>query len=352
MSNDEYPRICNIVELLEKKLVIPGYQRPYTWSEKNVNTLLNDIMRIITSSENAPQYRVGTIILYHNKEENKFEIVDGQQRLVTFALMIKCLNISYSIPILEEKLSIKSYSNIKNNYNLIKNRIDNKIGNNEKSKILEKLKQKIEVVVFSVDKIHEAFQLFDSQNSRGKKLIPQDYLKAYHLRAMRNELSKKQISIIERWENTNPNEIKKLLEHFFRIYQWNIGCDAKPLTVDEIDIYKGITVNTGYSYAIRALKASQEFQINAPIISGKDFFKMIDYYLILKKSLDEFPFKINEIEVFLRDQSLNREIGFNYAKELFQCALIYYYDKFKKLDREAIVNIFKWSFYPRFEKKG
>ena len=218
--------------------------------------------------------------------------------------------------------------------------------------IATELKEKIEIVVFIVKKEQEAFQLFDSQNSRGKELIPQDYLKAYHLRAMRNELNNKQISIVEQWENTEPNEIKKLLEYFFRIYQWKKGESAKTLTVEDIDVYKGISEKSDYTYARRALKASPEFQINEPFISGQDFFKMIQHYIILKKSLKELPEENQkELKAFLRNKKLNNNTGFNHANELFECALIYYYDKFKNLNYDAISNIFKWSFYPRIEKK-
>ena len=40
----------------------------------------------------------------------------------------------------------------------------------------------LEVVVLTVTELTEAFQLFDSQNTRGKALYPHDLLKAYHLR--------------------------------------------------------------------------------------------------------------------------------------------------------------------------
>jgi hypothetical protein len=40
-------------------------------------------------------------------------------------------------------------------------------------------------VIINVDKVEEAFQLFDSQNTRGKELDPHDLLKAYHLREMK-----------------------------------------------------------------------------------------------------------------------------------------------------------------------
>ena len=57
-------------------------------------------------------------------------------------------------------------------------------GDDEKKRFVDALKDIIEVIVITVDKESEAFQLFDSQNSRGKALYPHDLLKAYHLREM------------------------------------------------------------------------------------------------------------------------------------------------------------------------
>ena len=45
-------------------------------------------------------------------------------------------------------------------------------------------KCKVSVIEMPEDKLAEAFQLFDSQNNRGKKLEVHDLLKAYHLRAI------------------------------------------------------------------------------------------------------------------------------------------------------------------------
>lgn len=57
------------------QLKIPIYQRPYKWTAKNANKEV---------------YRVGTLILHHD-EDNYYNIVDGQQRIITFALLLKSL---------------------------------------------------------------------------------------------------------------------------------------------------------------------------------------------------------------------------------------------------------------------
>ena len=68
-------------------LHIPEYQRPYKWTVKNANLLLSDIMEAM--NENRLVYRVGTLILHKNKDF--YDIVDGQQRVITFLLLFHAL---------------------------------------------------------------------------------------------------------------------------------------------------------------------------------------------------------------------------------------------------------------------
>ena len=66
--------------LVEKKLKIPSYQRIYCWKEKTVMKLLEDVHNI------KSDYCIGSIIL-QKKDNETYDIIDGQQRLVTFALL-------------------------------------------------------------------------------------------------------------------------------------------------------------------------------------------------------------------------------------------------------------------------
>ena len=70
--------------------VVPIYQRPYTWEESNINDFLNDI-----SVENDGYY-IGNVLLIdkidHNHPNIKLqEVVDGQQRLTSLALILMAI---------------------------------------------------------------------------------------------------------------------------------------------------------------------------------------------------------------------------------------------------------------------
>jgi uncharacterized protein with ParB-like and HNH nuclease domain len=81
----------NVNNVLNMNLAIPDYQRPYCWSKKSVRDLLNDIQNTYEKCKNNIEYkyRIGTIILYYDTKDDKkiYEIVDGQQRIVTLSLI-------------------------------------------------------------------------------------------------------------------------------------------------------------------------------------------------------------------------------------------------------------------------
>ena len=86
------PKIIKICDLLKiENLSIPDYQRPYKWSPKNVNQLLDDIFLNVDKSA----YRLGTIVINENFDSKtntvKYNIVDGQQRTLTIYLIAKAL---------------------------------------------------------------------------------------------------------------------------------------------------------------------------------------------------------------------------------------------------------------------
>lgn len=110
------------------KLKVPEYQRPYKWTGKNAIQLLDDIL--LAKSQNKETYRVGTLILYKTQDrqthETIYEIVDGQQRVTTFVLLLHALGFG-EISFLKQsvKNNVHSTTNIPNNFLALKRRIQN-----------------------------------------------------------------------------------------------------------------------------------------------------------------------------------------------------------------------------------
>lgn len=71
-----------------KKFIIPDFQRPYKWHKEKCETLWNDIVNFFENEPEQTDYFLGTIVTAEN--ENKYpEVIDGQQRLTSFFLLLR-----------------------------------------------------------------------------------------------------------------------------------------------------------------------------------------------------------------------------------------------------------------------
>lgn len=87
-----------IKELFTNKkadFLIPDYQRPYAWDENECQTLWDDIFAFAFPNDNYSEfdsendeYFLGPIVTFKN-DDNKQEIIDGQQRLTTLMLLLR-----------------------------------------------------------------------------------------------------------------------------------------------------------------------------------------------------------------------------------------------------------------------
>ena len=80
-------KILNLAAVLTRKagLKVPRYQRPYTWSDREVRQLIQDLWRAY--KRGATFYFIGQIVLVRNNQ-GKLEISDGQQRLATLTMIM------------------------------------------------------------------------------------------------------------------------------------------------------------------------------------------------------------------------------------------------------------------------
>ena len=76
-----------------KPFVIPEYQRPYAWSDEQVETLFEDLWEFTAGTggtENNGSYFLGSIVSYEN-EDGEQEIIDGQQRITSLFLLLRAI---------------------------------------------------------------------------------------------------------------------------------------------------------------------------------------------------------------------------------------------------------------------
>lgn len=146
--------------LLEQRLAIPSYQRPYKWQQKHVNQLIDDVL----THRNKQSYRLGTVVLHRDKLKpayaGELDIVDGQQRLLTLTLLCSVLDQSgeFSTPLLEQSFASRvSINNLEHNAKVIENRLVG-LNDNERKALLHFVCDKCELIEVTLDDLSEAFQ--------------------------------------------------------------------------------------------------------------------------------------------------------------------------------------------------
>ena len=214
----------------KQNLRIPDYQRVYSWRGTHVHDLLKDTFGRSTS------YLMGTVILHKTQDERKntcYEIVDGQQRLVTLTILLNQLNHKpeenlTSLPLLGGSFSQGSARVIRNTQKVIREFLT---GKNDKEKIayrnfLTGADEGKPGLLFSIlviegnNALDRAYAFFDSVNSKGKPLTDFDLLKAHHLMFIPPKHEALASRHNDEWQNRDPNHGRVFSTTLRRLRMW------------------------------------------------------------------------------------------------------------------------------------
>ena len=278
-------------EVLRLPLAIPDYQRIYCWEESNVKCLLDDVFEHLTANNDVP-YRVGTIILHCH--DGRYDILDGQQRLVTLALLLSELGVKTSL--LKEKFASKqSIEYVAYNKHIIHDYV---LRHSELVHLTETLQNKIQfsVLVLENTTLDLAYTFFSNQNSRGVALSDYDLLKAHHLRHIPSSLEQQAKRVAEVWnkmiedgradndETSNTHQkqktanaayIRTLDTYLYRMRKWmrKRECD---------DSETNYRIKREYEAAPIVEEIPpfcERFYFNEPIQGGTHFFTFVEQHL-------------------------------------------------------------------------
>ncbi len=65
---------------------VPDYQRPYVWDKDHLGALIDDLVESYTNNK-EDEYFCGSIVIAENQKDNRWDVVDGQQRLTSFIIL-------------------------------------------------------------------------------------------------------------------------------------------------------------------------------------------------------------------------------------------------------------------------
>lgn len=363
LGNEKFKKFSDEMQTLLKgsegskyQLTIPFYQRAYVWSENMVKIMLEDVDE---QRKEGKKYLLGSLIIHI--DGNKFNIVDGQQRLTTLDLVLKYLSKSEEIKLLDDNKAGSINESDKNDKSQkAEQAIENWFENKDKDKdFLTYLKNNMEFVCVFTNSIDDAFIFFDSVNAKGKRLEAYDLIKAFHLRALLKKdnktlcLNDRQKEELEKLK-IDPNDSIEVIKHYARYFEElskeNDGQSIKILfnhtltparqwiryntnkIPSEMDVYKEFCKEIPQGRTTN-LQSKNSLGILQNFMGGADFFEYIQSF---KDIYNDKIVRNNDFYVKLNDI---KETGFVYNRYLYIAALLIYFDKFPKDNAEYMVRL-------------
>ena len=168
---------------------IPIYQRNYAWEREEIYALIKDVYDSLKKSV----YYIGTLVTY-KRDENIYEIIDGQQRLTTIYIILKALgieNFSNTLTYSARKVSATTIEKmpmfgkendmgILNGFHYAKEALNEIVGNKKAN--IETFKffflNKVHIIHYRVPKDVDLNHYFEVMNSRGEQLEKHEIVKA------------------------------------------------------------------------------------------------------------------------------------------------------------------------------
>lgn len=182
-----------------KNFIIPAYQRPYEWGEKEINELTNTIYakfcdaKFCDYSENEEnaQFLMFGILQFGKSENGSLSIIDGHQRITTFyilkSILAEKLGEENNLPKVMNQINNADIVNAinDNSTNCVKNKelLDKFVSGIEKEnlesfqKFIDEKILFVSIFVSEKSSISTLLEIFDSINTTGLKLDVKDIFK-------------------------------------------------------------------------------------------------------------------------------------------------------------------------------
>jgi len=366
------PNLWSINDVFKHIYSVPVYQRPYSWEAAQINVLLDDILTAyrLPESEKEEGYFIGSIYIHDKNEKlkgliQKYEIIDGQQRLTTISLLMlsiysfafqkkvsesdqtlvdikkalwKYVDRSYdkenravTLNSIEKKCFSDLYDScfltpctiigfceqynpnnsfekrVIDNFKLIHSRINAEFGSSQSEELLnfaDFLLNYVQIIAIdSTCSISKAFSIFESINSKGKPLDEIDKIKTYIFSNL-DEASYDHY--LDLWGKLTVETNDQLYDYMYNYIKAYVSFYRQNIYIDN---FKALSKNEFLSHFKKtsiseALKALLD-----------DMYKKVRFYNMLSDSSKAYSLvKNNEFRFFY---TIFTQINYKHPKPLF-----------------------------------
>lgn len=226
---------------------IPGYQRPYAWTEEETGILFDDLYEFF-QTEAVDNYFLGSIVLIKDENKPYADVIDGQQRLTTLSILFSVMANSFHteayrnnckkylqeegnilegiaaqpriflrdwdqdffskyiqdiqldalVQIDPETLDTEAKRHIQKNCTVLREKFSEVFNDeNDLLKFTQFILTRCFLVVVSTPNQESAFRVFSVMNSRGLDLLPTDIIKSMTIGKLPKDEEQK---YTEKWE--------------------------------------------------------------------------------------------------------------------------------------------------------
>lgn len=326
----------------EKQNIIPLFQRPYTWNQSNWQTLWDDVLVQYELDTNNTHF-MGAIVSVPARSVpvgvSKFLIIDGQQRLTTFSLLLCALRDSLdknSAARIQEVYLTNRFRDIDDTLKFVPTQADRTTYKNiaadqalpstdkslmaeayrffikqltsatdsdgnliDASKVLTTLEHNLQVVMINLGDSDDPYLIFESLNFKGAPLTQADLVRNYLLMRFRHSITPggEQEHIYKSYWRPLEELLSEHLTDFLRHYSMKNGDDIKQGSIyaaiknkiDKIDLPQLVEdeisnlLKFGKYYAkILLLTSEQNLEIRRILKNIKDLKITTSYPLLLQ----------------------------------------------------------------------
>ena len=272
--------------------VVPAFQREYVWEDTEIEQLLGDIEGAFEHDSNK-EYFLGTTVVY--KSDEKLQLIDGQQRMTTFFLILcaiakKYMSMGTSAMAFEQLInaptvdidgntinsytlelqyenSTKCLSNIWENqipddtsslpqssrrlydaYNIISKRLNTDYTDfSEYKRFASYFISKVVFIQIGATNMADALKIFETINQRGVTLNPMDLLKNMLFmqvdESQFDKLNSKWKSMIDELESMKEKPLRFLRYYITATYDISDVKQDFQGIINEDDIYNWLSNN-------------------------------------------------------------------------------------------------------------
>lgn len=353
------PILGNGDALIEGRLNIPEYQRPYRWRRKHLKRLLNDMEEHFSQpmhgNASGHDFYLGSVILHQTRmpgrRKDQLNVIDGQQRLISMALFAYLLGerrLANGISLSSPESQARAHQN------------------------LDWLKQqslpaidfsRVNITLVVTRREDDAYRFFETQNTGGVRLDGAAILKAHHLRLVPRD---EQDTYARRWESWG--ELSHVLDAVMKSRHWQtlhwryLSSHRLPVPVREEIVSEFAertgrggdiayrTVNISHSLGQQTQHmASQGYAMRQPLNGGANAIHYLDYFQQLRNSvlLSRNDSSLVSFHRFY-DSLVIKANGSEFLRRLFDCAVLLYVSQFGHRQLlEAGYWLFRVVFAPR-----